>query len=169
MAMTAAPQPDLFFADRYGLTQSRLDSLVGSAASRVDYADVFIEYQVAEELVIEDGVVKKASRTISQGGGVRAQAGVRTGYAYTDDLDIRHLEVAARQAQAIAEHPGEAGPVAVHGSPRAHNLYNLALAPVETDLTAKVTCSPRWTASRGPRIPASARSSRRSSRSSRPS
>ena len=69
MAMTAAPRPDLFFADRYGLTQSRLDALVGSAASRVDYADVFIEYQVAEELVIEDGVVKKASRTISQGGG----------------------------------------------------------------------------------------------------
>ena len=75
MAMTAAPRPDLFFADRYGLTQSRLDALVGSAASRVDYADVFIEYQVAEELVIEDGVVKKASRTISQGGGIRAQAG----------------------------------------------------------------------------------------------
>jgi TldD protein len=68
----------------------------------------------------------------------RAQAGVRTGYAYTDDLDIRHLEVAARQAQAIAEHPGEAGPVAVHSSPRPHDLYNLALAPVEADLSAKV-------------------------------
>jgi TldD protein len=130
--------PDRFFADRFGLTQSRLEALVGSAASRVDYADVFIEYQVAEELALEDGVVKRASRTISQGGGVRAQAGVRTGYAYTDDLDIRHLEVAARQAQAIAEHPGEAGPVAVHASPRPHDLYRLALAPVEADLTAKV-------------------------------
>ena len=139
MTTTASPaRPERFFADRFGLTQSRLETLVGSAASRVDYADVFIEYQVAEELVLEDGVVKKASRTISQGGGVRAQAGVRTGYAYTDDLDIRHLEVAARQAQAIAEHPGESGPVAVHGSPRPHDLYRLALAPVEADLTAKV-------------------------------
>src|SRR5215510_3856646 len=138
MAMTAAPRPDVFFADRYGLTQSRLEALVGSAASRVDYADVFIEYQVAEELVLEDGVVKRASRTISQGAGVRAQAGVRTGYAYTDDLDIRHLEIAARQARAIAEHPGESGPVAVHGSPAPHDLYRLTLAPVEADLTAKV-------------------------------
>src|SRR5215813_8873837 len=139
--MTTTPlpaRPDAFFADRFGLTQPRLEALVGSAASRVDYADVFIEYQIAEELVLEDGAVKRASRTISQGGGIRAQAGVRTGYAYTDDLDIRHLEAAARQARAIAEHPGESGPVAVHGNPAAHDLYRLALAPVETDLTAKV-------------------------------
>jgi TldD protein len=139
--MTTTPlpaRPEVFFADRFGLTQPRLEALVGSAASRVDYADVFIEYQVAEELALEDGVVKRASRTISQGGGVRAQAGVRTGYAYTDDLDIRHLEVAARQARAIAEHPGQAGPVAVHRDQAPHDLYRLALAPVEADLTAKV-------------------------------
>jgi TldD protein len=137
---TANPpaRPDRFFADRFGLTQPLLEALVGSAASRVDYADVFVEYQVAEELVLEDGAVKRASRTITQGAGVRAQAGVRTGYAYTDDLDIRHLEVAARQAQAIAEHPSESGPVAVQGTSRPHDLYRLPLAPVEADLGAKV-------------------------------
>src|SRR4029453_8216506 len=107
MTTNAGPSagPERFFADRFGLTQPRLEALVGSAASRVDYADVFIEHQVAEELVLEDGVVKRASRTISQGGGVRAQAGVRTGYAYTDDLDMRHLEVAARQGPAHAQPP----------------------------------------------------------------
>jgi TldD protein len=138
MTTIAAPsaRPERFFADRFGLTQPRLEALVGTAASQVDYADVFIEYQVAEELILEDGVVKRASRTINQGGGVRAQAGVRTGYAYTDDLDLRHLEVAARQARAIAEHPGEAGPIAVHGSPRPHDLYRLTVAPVEADLSA---------------------------------
>ncbi|MGH7358207.1 MAG: hypothetical protein ACREJR_05270, partial [Candidatus Rokuibacteriota bacterium] len=64
---TASPPapPDRFFADRFGLTQPRLEALVGSAASRVDYADVFVEYQVAEELVLEDGAVKRASRTIT--------------------------------------------------------------------------------------------------------
>jgi TldD protein len=132
------PRPDRFFADRFGLTGSRLEALVGSAASRVDYADVFVEYQVAEELVLEDGVVKRASRRTTQGGGVRAQAGVRTGYAYTDDLDIGHLEAAARQARAIAEHPADVGPLPVAGSPRPHDLYRLALAPVDADLPAKV-------------------------------
>ena len=139
MTTTSQPaRPERFFADRFGLTQPRLEALVGSAASRVDYADVFVEYQVAEELVLEDGVVKRASRTISQGAGVRAQAGVRTGYAYTDDLDIRHLEVAARQAQAIAEHPASPGRSRCTGVRGPHDLYRLGVAPVEADLTAKV-------------------------------
>jgi TldD protein len=93
---------------------------------------------VNEELVLEDGAVKKASRTISQGAGVRAQAGVRTGYAYTDDLAIDHLELAARQAQAIAERSGRSGVVPVRGERRAHDLYALAEPPIEADLTRKV-------------------------------
>jgi TldD protein len=131
-------QPDRFFADRYGLTASRLEALVGSAAGRVDYADIFIEHQVTEELLLEDGVVKKASRTISQGAGVRAQASVRTGYAYTDDLALDHLELAARQAQAIAGHPGESAVVAVPGGARSHDLYRVTEAPVDAALEAKV-------------------------------
>jgi TldD protein len=132
-------RPEHFFADRYGLTLARLDDVVGAALrGPVDYADVFIEHQVAEDLVLEDGVVKKASRTISQGAGVRAQAGVRTGYAYTDDLAMRHLELAARQARAISEHPGESAEVAVHQGTQPHDLYRLAEAPVDAALEAKV-------------------------------
>ena len=131
-------RPEVFFADRYGLTPTRLERLVGSTAGRVDYADVYVEHHVTEDLVLEDGVVKKASRTISQGAGVRAQAGVRTGYAYTDDLGLEHLELAARQAQAIAEHPGEATPVAVRSGPRGHDLYRLAEPPVDAALDKKV-------------------------------
>ena len=131
--------PERFFADRYGLTPTRLERLLGSAAGgQVEYADIFIEHQVNEELVLEDGVVKKASRIISQGAGVRAQAGVRTGYAYTDDLAIDHLEMAARQAQAIAERSGRSGVVPVRGERRAHDLYALTEAPIEADLTRKV-------------------------------
>ncbi len=132
-------RPQSFFADRYGLTEGRVDALVGSAAGGpVDYADVFIEHQVTEDILLEDGVVKRASRTISQGAGVRAQAGVRTGYAYTDDLALDHLKLAARQARAIAEHPGESAAVSVHAGPRPHDLYPLAEAPVDAALEAKV-------------------------------
>jgi TldD protein len=130
--------PERFFADRFGLTEGRLASLVGTAAARVDYTDIFLEHSVAEELVLEDGSVKRASRTISQGGGVRAQAGVRTGYAYTDALDLKGLEAAARQARAIAEHPGESAVAAVAVAPRPHDLYRLTETPVDADLAAKV-------------------------------
>jgi TldD protein len=131
--------PEHFFADRFGLTPTRLEGLLGSAmVGVVDYADVFIEHQVNEELVLEDGVVKKASRTISQGAGVRAQSGVRTGYAYTDDLAVEHLELAARQAQAIADRGSRSAVVAVRDGQRAHDLYALAEAPVDAELSRKV-------------------------------
>jgi TldD protein len=131
--------PEHFFADRFGLTPTRLEGLLGSAMTGVvDYADVFIEYQVNEELVLEDGVVKKASRTISQGAGVRAQSGVRTGYAYTDDLAVDHLELAARQAQAIADRGSRSAVVPVRDGRRTHDLYALAESPVDADLGRKV-------------------------------
>ena len=132
-------RPERFFADRFGLTEARLDGILGVARrGAVDYADVFIEHQLAEDLLLEEGVVKRASRTISQGAGVRAQSGVRTGYAYTDDLAVEHLELAARQARAIAEHPGQPDKVAVPVGRRPHDLYRLDEAPVDADLRAKV-------------------------------
>jgi TldD protein len=131
--------PEHFFADRFGLTPTRLEGLLGSAMTGVvEYADVFIEHQVNEELVLEDGVVKKASRTISQGAGVRAQSGVRTGYAYTDDLAVEHLELAARQAQAIADRGSRSAVVPVRDGRRTHDLYALAESPVDADLGRKV-------------------------------
>ncbi|HLE44509.1 MAG TPA: metalloprotease TldD [Methylomirabilota bacterium] len=139
MATRDLVRPERFFADRYGLTPSRLDGLLGLAGGRqVDYADVFIEYQVAEELGLEDGVVKKAARTLSQGAGVRAQADVRTGYAYTDDLAVEHLELAARQARAIARDGAESAVVPVDGAARGHDLYKLPEPPIEAALARKV-------------------------------
>jgi TldD protein len=131
--------PERFFAERYGLSPGRLERLLGSAGGGpVDYADIFVEHQVNEEVALEDGVVKTASRTISQGAGIRAQAGVRTGYAYTDDLAIEHLELAARQAQAIAERSGRSGVVPVRGEREPHDLYKLAEPPIDADLKRKV-------------------------------
>jgi TldD protein len=82
--------------------------------------------------------VKKASRHVSQGAGVRAQAGVRTGYAHTDDISIRNLEEAARQARAIADRSGASGVVAVPTDRRPHDLYTLEESPLEADLARKL-------------------------------
>jgi TldD protein len=74
---------------------------------------------------------------VSQGAGVRAQAGVRTGYAHTDDISIGNLEEAARQARAIADQSSTSAVVAVAGG-RPHNLYDLGEAPTVTDLARKL-------------------------------
>jgi TldD protein len=115
-----------------------MDRLLGSALrGRVEDADVYLEYRVNEELSIEDGTIKKASRHVSQGAGVRAQAGTRTGYAHTDDISLSNLEEAARQARAIADRSSGSGVLAVPGG-TPHDLYRLAEAPIATDLDRKV-------------------------------
>ena len=79
--------PERFFADRFNITSTTIDRLLGSALrGKVDDADIYLEYRINEELVLEEGAVKKAARHVSQGGGVRAQSGTRTGYAHTDDI-----------------------------------------------------------------------------------
>ncbi|MBI1846142.1 MAG: metalloprotease TldD [Candidatus Rokubacteria bacterium] len=138
MADLAVARPERFFADRFNVTPSLMERLLGSSLrGRVDDADVYLEYRINEELVLEEGTVKKASRHVSQGAGVRAQAGTRTGYAHTDDISIGNLEEAARQARSIADQSSASGILAVPGR-RPHDLYALAEPPIVTELTRKV-------------------------------
>jgi TldD protein len=131
-------RPERFFEDRFGLSASALDRLLGSElAGRVDHADLFLEYRVSEELVLEEGAVKKASRHVSQGAGIRAQSGERTGYAHTDDLALPNLEEAARQARAIADSASSSAVVAVGGG-KPHDLYTLTEPPIAAALDRKV-------------------------------
>src|SRR5215470_8661312 len=132
-------RPERFFEDRFGLSASAMERLLGSALTgRVDHADLYLEYRVNEELVLEEGAVKKASRHVSQGAGVRAQSGERTGYAHTDDLALPNLEDAARQARAIADQSAKSAVVAVRPAGRPHDLYSLAEPPIGADLSRKV-------------------------------
>ncbi|HYB42523.1 MAG TPA: DNA gyrase modulator, partial [Candidatus Methylomirabilis sp.] len=132
-------RPERFFEDRFGLTPSAMERLLGSAlAGRVDHADLYLEYRVSEDLSLEEGAVKRASRHVSQGAGVRAQSGERTGYAHTDDLSLPNLEDAARQARAIADQASASGVVAVNSPGVPHDLYRLAEPPLAADLDRKV-------------------------------
>src|SRR6266704_4393587 len=132
-------RPERFFEDRFGLSSSTMERLLGSAlAGRVDHADLYLEYRVSEELVLEEGSVKKASRHVSQGAGIRAQSGERTGYAHTDDLALPNLEEAARQARAIADRSSVSAVVAVGGDGPPHDLYSLAEPPTAAELDRKL-------------------------------
>src|SRR6184192_3350375 len=140
MTELARTRPESFFADRFNLTESLLARVLGgNLLARADDADVYLEYRVNEELQLEDGAVKKASRHVSQGAGVRALSETRTGYAHTDDISIGNLEEAARQARAIADRASTSGTLAVAGRGRAHDLYTLSEPPLVTALDRKLT------------------------------
>ena len=139
MRELAQTRPESFFADRFNVNPSLMEKVLGSnLIGRVDDADIYLEYCVNEELVLEEGSVKKASRHVSQGAGVRALAGARTGYAHTDDISIQHLEEAARQARAIADRGGASATLAVPSRGRPHDLYTLGEPPVAADLSRKL-------------------------------
>ena len=92
------------FFDQYHLTNRQLEQVLETAVERrADYADIYFESRTAEALSLEEGIVKKASRSVSQGAGVRVLAGDKTGYAHSDEITLETLQVAAQTARAIAQ------------------------------------------------------------------
>jgi TldD protein len=86
-----------------GLDDSRLDRVVGQVLTHaVDAADLYFQLAHEESWALEDGIVKEGSAAIEQGVGVRALAGEKTGFAYSDEIILPALEEASRAARAIA-------------------------------------------------------------------
>src|SRR3970040_434516 len=118
-------QAESFFDRHFGITARDLDKVLSNALEKkADYADLYFEYRRNEAISLEEGMVKNSSRSTANGVGVRVLAQSKTGYAYTDDITIEKLELAARTAQHIAHDQGSPLPVPV-GSERseAHDLY----------------------------------------------
>jgi len=76
-------------------------------AHRVDDADLYFQYSRHESWSLEEGEVKAGSFNVEQGVGVRAVSGEKTGFAYSDEIQLPALTDAARAARAIA-HAGAA-------------------------------------------------------------
>ncbi len=68
----------------------------------VDFGDLYFQHSRRENWTVEDGIVKDGAHSIEQGVGVRAIAGEKTGFAYSDDMDAAALLEAARSARSIA-------------------------------------------------------------------
>ncbi|MCZ2291847.1 MAG: metalloprotease TldD [Burkholderiales bacterium] len=87
----------------YGLDESTLSRALGCIAEhRIDDADLFFETTRHEGWSLEEGIVKSGSFSIDQGVGVRAVAGERTAFAYSDDISEASLLDAARTVRSIA-------------------------------------------------------------------
>jgi TldD protein len=99
--------------------QAILDRLMGHS---IDRADLYFQASRSESWLLEDGVLKEGSHDIHQGVGVRAVAGERTGFAYSDEVALPALTDAASAARAIASRGGE-GRLQVWRGVAGHALY----------------------------------------------
>jgi TldD protein len=112
-----------------GLDDARLDSALSQVmSSSVDAADLYFQLSREESWALEDGIVKEGSASIEQGVGVRALAGEKTGFAYSDEIVLPALEEASRAARAIASRGQERALQSVLPS-SGHKLY-LPIDPV---------------------------------------
>ncbi|MGH8265707.1 MAG: metallopeptidase TldD-related protein, partial [Steroidobacteraceae bacterium] len=106
-----------------GLDDRRLDRVFGEVLTHsVDFADLYFQLSHQESWSLEDGIVKDGSASIEQGVGVRALAGEKTGFAYSDEIVLPALQEASRAARAIAVQGGERRVSAWHAR-SGHQLY----------------------------------------------
>ncbi|HUN93736.1 MAG TPA: metalloprotease TldD [Burkholderiaceae bacterium] len=109
----------------YDLDDADLRRALGTIFEhRADAADLYFQYTRSESYSLEEGIVKTGSFGIEQGVGVRAVAGDRTAFAYSDDISELALQEAARSVRSIARAGGGRAKVAATLDPRGHKaLY----------------------------------------------
>lgn len=88
---------------KFGLDKQIFTRLINEALRRGgDFADVFFQYSINSEIVIQEDIVKNTSNSIALGVGIRVIDGEKTGYAFTNDLSWEKLSETAETASIIA-------------------------------------------------------------------
>ena len=128
------------FFEQHNVSTTDLGAYLGEALSRGgDYADLYFEYRINHSIVLEEQIIKSATKGVNLGVGVRVISGEKTGYAYSDDLNRENIRKAARTAAFIANTSSEGGSIQVP-TPinQARNLYKIPIFPAELEIRQKI-------------------------------
>lgn len=78
--------------------ENLLSNLLGS---NLDDADLYFQHIQSESWILENGLIKNTSFETQQGVGVRAVSDQKTGYAYSESIDLKSLQEAIKAARSI--------------------------------------------------------------------
>ncbi|WP_337883068.1 metalloprotease TldD [Chromobacterium haemolyticum] len=122
----------------YGLDEAALEATLARMRHHaIDYADLYFQYTRSEAWSLEEGIVKSGSFSIDQGVGVRAVAGDKTAFAYSDAICLEALSRSADAVRAIGQAGGDGS--AGRQTPRAPKPLYPALDPCHSlEAAAKV-------------------------------
>src|SRR6266480_838961 len=128
------------FFDKHNVTTRDLEVYLNEALSRGgDYADLYFEYRINHSIVLEEQIIKSATKGVNLGVGVRVISGEKTGYAYWDDLNRENVFKAARRAAFIANTSSEGGYIQIPTPlSQKRNLYSIPVFPAELEIAAKI-------------------------------
>ncbi|MDP3875738.1 MAG: metalloprotease TldD [Methylobacter sp.] len=95
-----------------GIQDGDIEKIMGRLlSSPVDAADIYFQSSHFESWVMEGGIIKEGSHSIEQGAGVRAVCGEKTGFAYSDRIELPVLLEAATNVKAIVRQGQGAKPL----------------------------------------------------------
>ena len=93
-----------YFLNRFHVTVPQLEQLAGTSLSQGgDFADLYFEHTVYNDLLLRDHEVASGGFHIDYGGGIRVLKGDKTGYAYSENTEMPDMLCAARAAAQIAQ------------------------------------------------------------------
>jgi TldD protein len=135
-----------YFQDQFGIDDALCQRLLAKALSKGgDFADLYFEYTVSNNLGLEDGKVTQSAGSISLGVGIRTVKDDQTGYGFTQDLTEESMLAAAETASTIcALNASQVNPFAKPGignyyplQPDFNGIPGKAKLPLLQDLNQK--------------------------------
>lgn len=123
----------------FGVSQEDLKKLVSVALSNGgEYADLYFEHTIANELSLRDGEVNATGTHIDYGVGIRVISGEQTGYAYSEITAMPQMEKAARMAAQIASGGGKNLNIPLTSVLKGKNFYPVEKGWEEISVSYKI-------------------------------
>ena len=134
----ASGAPGHPYFDWFGVDDAMITRVLTCAMDRgADFADLYFQHRSANSIVLEDGIISRASTGVDRGVGIRVVVGDQTGYAYSEDIDLPSMLKAAATAASIAAGGGGTPPQSLRVG-AFEDLYPVARGWDEVVVTEKL-------------------------------
>ena len=92
-----------YYLDIFKVSPEQLKTLTDTALAKGgDFSDLYFEHTTYFNLLLKDGVVSSGGFHVDFGVGIRVLKGEKTGYAYSENTEMKDMLDAAKAASAIA-------------------------------------------------------------------
>lgn len=91
------------YLDHFEVSSEMLQKVIATAMSKGgDYADLFFEHKISNNISLEDRKVNRAFSNVDYGVGIRVLKGDQTGFAYSENITLDDMLNASKMAANIA-------------------------------------------------------------------
>ena len=129
---------------QFGVTEETIRQTLSAATQHgADDAELYFEHSSHTSIGLSDRAVNRAHTGIDLGVGIRVVVGDQVGYAYTEDLEPKSMQAAARTAASVARSNQSPAPVQITvGRPANH--YPVSRYWSDVDLALRVPLIQQW-------------------------